>query len=30
VHALEGLSKEYATVVEFLELEEEELTLNVI
>jgi hypothetical protein len=30
VHALEGLPEEYATVVEFLELGEEELTLDVI
>src|SRR3569833_274647 len=30
VHALEGLPEEYATVVEFLELGEEELTLDEI
>jgi hypothetical protein len=30
VHALEGLPEEYATIVEFLELGEEELTLDVI
>jgi hypothetical protein len=30
VHALEGLPKEYATVVEFLELGGEELTVDVI
>src|SRR3569623_45214 len=30
VHALEGLPEEYATVLEFLELGEEELTLDVI